>query len=64
MKNILKIIKLSRPLLPLFSIISVLVVISAVVELVYPLIIKYAIDEVELKIKFAQHPIDRLLRLW
>lgn len=61
MINIVKIIRIARPIRGLFLFISGLVVLSALVELVNPIVFKFAIDEVTTKIKNPNHPIDTLI---
>lgn len=50
MKNILSIIKLSRPLYPLIVAISVLIVITAALDLVTPFFIKLIVDQITLQL--------------
>ncbi len=61
MINIVKIIRIARPIRGLFLFISALVVLSALVELINPIVFKFAIDEVTTKIKNPNHPIDTLI---
>lgn len=61
MINIVKIIRIARPIRGLFLFISVLVVLSALVELINPIVFKFAIDEVTTKIKNPNHPINTLI---
>lgn len=60
MKNILNIIRLSKPLYRVFLIISCLILISAVLELIAPVISKFIVDEIVLQIKNKTGNLTRL----
>jgi ATP-binding cassette subfamily B protein len=61
MKNIFKIIRIAKPLRGMFIFITGFVVVVSLIELLSPVIFKFAIDEVTQKIKNPSHPIDNLL---
>ena len=50
MKNILKIIKISRPLYHLVAILTVLILVSAVLELIAPVLSKFIVDTIVLNL--------------
>ena len=60
MQNIIKIIRLSRPLYHLVALLSVLILLSATLSLVAPLISKFIVDEI---VKQAQGDGGDLTRL-
>ena len=61
MKNILKIIKISKPLYPLLSIISFLILFSALLSLIAPILSKYIVDEIVAKIQHKGGDLQRLI---
>lgn len=60
MKNILRILQISKPLHVLFSIIAVLIVITAAVELIAPVLSKYIVDEIISKLQGKQANLSSL----
>ena len=63
MKNILKIFKVAGPLKHLIYLITVLILISAVLELVAPILSKYIVDEIVLQIQTGTGDMQKLLLL-
>ncbi len=61
MKNIVKIIKISRPLHPVAVFISILIVITALLELATPIFSKFIVDEITNKTKDVNADIHRLI---
>lgn len=61
MKNIAKIIKVSKPLYGLLAIISVLIVIYAALELVTPFFSKLIVDEITAKVQRNNGDLNRLI---
>ena len=61
MKNIVKIIKISRPLHPVAVLISILIVITALLELATPIFSKFIVDEITNKTKDVNADIHRLI---
>ena len=61
MKNILKIIRIAKPLYPLLSIISLLILSSAVLGLIAPVLSKYIVDEIVLQIQAKEGDLQRLI---
>ena len=61
MKNILKIIKISKPLYPLLSIISFLILFSALLSLIAPILSKYIVDEIVSQIQHNGGDLQRLI---
>lgn len=61
MRNIFKIIRISRPLYPLLAIISCLILISAVLSLIAPVLSKYIVDEIVLQIQDKGGDLQRLI---
>ena len=60
MKNILKIITISKPLHKILFIISALILSAAILELIAPLISKFIVDEIVLQIKSKKGDFSRL----
>ncbi|MCA9382741.1 ABC transporter ATP-binding protein [Candidatus Dojkabacteria bacterium] len=60
MKNIVKIIKVARPLYRLLGIIGFLIVITAVMEQLAPVLSKYIVDEIVLQVQNGTGDIQRL----
>ena len=60
MKNILKIITISKPLHKILLIVSVLILSAAILELIVPLISKFIVDEIVLQIKSKKGDFSRL----
>ena len=63
MKNILKIIKISRPLYGLVAIIAVLILVTAAVELIAPVLSKFIVDEIVLNIQGQERSFGKLALL-
>ena len=63
MKNIIKIIKISKPLHKVAAIISLLIVSSSTLELIPPIISKFIVDEIVLQLKTQQGSIQKLVYL-
>ena len=61
MKNIFKIIRIAKPLYPLLSIISLLILISAVLGLIAPVLSKYIVDEIVSQIQHKGGDLQRLI---
>ena len=61
MKNILKIIRISKPLYPLLSIISLLILFSALLSLIAPILSKYIVDEIVSQIQHKDGDLQRLI---
>ncbi len=61
MKNVFKIIKISKPLYPLLSIISCLILISAVLSLIAPILSKYIVDEIVSQVQHKGGNLQRLI---
>lgn len=60
MKNIFKIIQISKPLHKLFSIASILILGSAVIGQISPIIIKFIVDEIEQQFTLGTGSLTRL----
>lgn len=60
MKNITKIIRISRPLYGLVAIIAVLIVITALIDLIVPLFSKYIVDDIIASIQHKGGSMSRL----
>jgi len=60
-RNILKIIRISKPLYPLLSIISFLILFSAVLQLIAPVLSKYIVDEIVSQIQHKGGDLQRLI---
>lgn len=63
MKNIIKIIKISKPLHHLVAILAVLILLSSVLSLVAPILSKYIVDEIVLRVEGKGGDIQRLIFL-
>ena len=63
MKNIWKIIKISKPLHGLVSVIAVLIMVTAVLDLIPPILSKFIVDEIVKKIQGQNGSLDRLIFL-
>ncbi len=63
MKNIFKIIALSKPLHPLLYIIAVLILVSSLLELVTPILSKFIVDEIVAKVSGHAGDINKLIVL-
>lgn len=63
MKNISKIIKISKPLHKLLAIIGLLIIITATLEQVVPLLSKYIVDEIVKQIQTGQGNLTLLAKL-
>lgn len=63
MKNIAKIIRISKPLNGLVFIIAVLIVVSSVLQLVAPILSKFIVDEIVAKIQFHNGNLNKLITL-
>lgn len=63
MKNILKIIKISKPLHLLALIIAVLILLTALLELASPIIFKYIVDEITKNVRTNNGNYDRIVSL-
>ena len=63
MKNILNIIKISRPLYPLVAIIAVLILATAALELVVPILSKFIVDEIVANVTANGGSLNRLITL-
>ncbi|HEX9804755.1 MAG TPA: ABC transporter transmembrane domain-containing protein, partial [Candidatus Dojkabacteria bacterium] len=63
MKNITKIIKLSKPLQGVLGTIAFLVFFNAVLQQVFPVITKFMVDEIESQIKTEDGDLSRLMIL-
>jgi len=61
MKNIIKIIKISRPLHPIAIIIAVLIVITSLLELATPIFSKFIVDEIAKRIQGQESSIRTLI---
>lgn len=61
MKNIFKIIKISKPLYPLLAIISLLILFSAVLSLIAPILSKYIVDEIVSQVQHKGGDLQRLI---
>jgi len=60
-KNILQIIRISKPLYPLLSIIAFLILVSAVLGLIAPVLSKYIVDEIVSQIQHKEGNLQRLI---
>ncbi len=60
MKNILKIIRLSKPLYGLIATITFLILVGALLELVSPVLSKLVVDEIVLQLEQGSGTLDRL----
>ena len=63
MKNILNIIKIARPLYPLVSIIAILILTTAALELVAPILSKFIVDEIVANVTANGGSLNRLITL-
>ena len=63
MKNILKIIKISKPLHSIAAIIAVLIVASSIIELIPPILSKFIVDEILIQIKSQTGNFQKLIFL-
>lgn len=63
MKNLLKIIKISRPLHHLVVIIALLILFSSLLQLVAPILSKFIVDEIVLKVSHKGGSMERLIVL-
>ena len=63
MRNILKIIRIAKPLYPLLAIISLLILFSAVLGLIAPILSKYIVDEIVLQIQHKGGDLQRLITI-
>ncbi len=63
MKNILKIIKISKPLYGLVSIISILILISSALQLAGPIISKFIVDDIVARVQGEDGSMQRLIFL-
>ncbi|OGH11985.1 MAG: hypothetical protein A2857_06065 [Candidatus Levybacteria bacterium RIFCSPHIGHO2_01_FULL_36_15] len=63
MKNIFKIIHISKPLHRLITLIALLIVFSSLLELVSPILSKYIVDEIVLKVQNKGGNLQRLILL-
>lgn len=61
MSNILKIIRIARPLYPLLAIISCLILFSAVLSLIAPILSKYIVDEIVSQVQHKGGDLQRLI---
>src|SRR5438874_12504716 len=61
MKNIFKIIKLSKPLHPLAIIIAILIVLSSSLQLVAPVLSKFIVDQIVLKVQHKGGDVHTLI---
>jgi ABC-type bacteriocin/lantibiotic exporter with double-glycine peptidase domain len=60
MKNITKIIRISKPLYGLVAIIATLIVVTALIDLIVPLFSKYIVDEIIASIQHKGGSISHL----
>src|SRR3989344_2869394 len=63
MKNILNIIRISRPLYHLIAAIAFLILTSSILDLIAPILSKYIVDEIVSQIKTGQGNLQRLVLL-
>jgi ATP-binding cassette subfamily B protein len=63
MKNLLKIIKLSKPLHHLVLYIALLILFTAILQLVAPILSKFIVDEIVLKVSNKGGSVERLITL-
>lgn len=63
MKNILQIIKISRPLYGLVVTMAVFILVTAVIELITPILSKYVVDEIVLKVTGKGGNLNKLIIL-
>lgn len=63
MRNILNVIKISRPLYPIVALLSFLILITAVSELIAPVLSKFIVDEIILKIQDKGGSLEKLIFL-
>lgn len=63
MKNIAKIIHISKPLHGLVFVIAILIVVSSVLQLVAPILSKFVVDEIVAKIQFHNGNLNKLITL-
>ena len=63
MKNIVKIIRIAKPLYPLLAIISLLILFSAVLGLIAPILSKYIVDEIVSQIQTKEGDLQRLITI-
>ena len=61
MKNILKIIRISGPLYPLLAVISLLILASADLQLIAPVLSKYIVDEIVSQLQHKGGDLQRLI---
>jgi len=62
-KNIVKIIRIAKPLYPLLAIISLLILFSAVLGLIAPILSKYIVDEIVSQIQTKEGDLQRLITI-
>src|SRR3989344_969381 len=63
MKNILKIIRISKPLHGIVAIIGLLIVTSSILELIPPILSKFIVDEIVLQLQTAEGNFQKLIYL-
>ncbi len=63
MKNIFKIIKISKPLYGLITIISILILVSSALQLASPIISKFIVDDIVARVQGEDGSIERLIFL-
>src|SRR5882762_1961857 len=63
MKNIFKIIKISKPLHPLAVLIAILILVSSVLSLIAPILSKFIVDQIVLKTQNKGGNINTLITL-
>lgn len=63
MKNIWQIIKIARPLYSLVVLVSILIVVTAAIELAAPLLSKFIVDEIVLRVKDEGGNLSKLISL-
>lgn len=63
MKNIAKIIRISKPLHGLVFIIAILIVVSSVLQLVAPILSKFVVDEIVAKVEHHNGNLNKLIAL-
>ena len=63
MKNILKIIRISKPLHGIVAIIGLLIVASSILELIPPILSKFIVDEIVLQLQTAEGNFQKLIYL-
>lgn len=63
MKNIFRIIRIARPLYHLISLLAFLILFSALIELVSPILSKFIVDEIVLKVQDKGGSVEKLVGL-